>query len=134
MDDILALIENAPETRQRDARALLDLMARATGEQPYLWNSIVSFGSYHYIYATGREGDAPAAGFSPRKAATTIYLADGVDAHADDLARLGPHTLGKGCLYLKDLAKVDLDVLEQIVRDAYRAASTPGFAQHGAGQ
>lgn len=134
MDDILALIAKAPDTRQRDAHTLLDLMTRVTDEQPYLWSSIVSFGSYHYIYATGRQGDAPAAGFSPRKAATTIYLADGVDTHTDALAQLGPHTVGKGCLYIKDLEKVDLGVLEQIIRQSYRTVSTPGFAQHGAGE
>lgn len=85
-----------------------------------LWGpSIVGFGQYHYAYASGREGDAPAAGFSPRKAAMSIYLADGIGAHDDALARLGEYTSGAGCLYVKDLDKVDLSVLESIVRDSY---------------
>ena len=85
-----------------------------------LWGSIVGFGSYHYTYASGREGDTAAVSFAPRKAATTVYLVDGVAAHQDELARLGPHTTGVGCLYLKDLDTVDLDVLEKFVGDTYR--------------
>ena len=68
---------------------------------------------------SGREGDAPAAGFAPRKAASTIYLPDGVGAHASELARLGPHTTGVGCLYVKNLDDVDLAVLERIVASSY---------------
>ncbi|MGN7701086.1 DUF1801 domain-containing protein [Cellulosimicrobium sp. 22601] len=103
--------------RRRDAYRLVELMGRVTGEPARMWgSSIVGFGTYHYRYASGREGDMAAAGFSPRKAATTVYLMDGVDAHAALLERLGPHTVGKGCLYVKDLDAVDLDVLEEIVR------------------
>jgi len=116
--------------RHRDAVRLLGLLARVTGEPPRMWGpSIVGFGSYHYRYATGREGDAAAAGFSPRKASTTIYLADGFDAHADLLGELGPHTTGRSCLYLKDLDKVDVDVLEKILRRSWATVSAPGFAQ-----
>jgi hypothetical protein len=67
-----------PERRRRDAATLLELMARVTGESPRLWGSVIGFGQYHYTYKSGREGDAPAAGFSPRKAATSIYLPDGI--------------------------------------------------------
>ena len=110
--------------------ALLDLMKRVTGLEPYLWGtSIIGFGSYHYRYASGREGDAPLAGFSPRKTATTVYLADGVDEYAASLAQLGPHTTGVGCLYLKSLAAIDLSVLETIVRESFAVASSEGFAQ-----
>lgn len=106
--------------RRRDAQTLLELFGRITGEPPVLWGpSIVGFGQYHYVYASGREGDAPAAGFSPRKAAMSIYLADGIGAHDDALARLGEWTSGVGCLYIKDLEKVDLSVLESIIRDSY---------------
>ncbi|GAA2722895.1 DUF1801 domain-containing protein [Cellulomonas aerilata] len=108
------------DVRRRDAQTLLELMQRATGEPPRMWGpSIVGFGSYHYVYATGREGDMAAVGFSPRKASTTVYLMEGFEQHADDLARLGPHTLGRSCLYLKDLAKVDLGVLEAMVARSY---------------
>ena len=108
-----------PEKRRRDAETLLELMTQITGESPRLWGSIVGFGQYHYKYASGHEGDAPAAGFAARKAATTVYVYDGVDAHRENLARLGPHTTGVGCIYLKDLDAVDLDVLEQIVAASY---------------
>ena len=111
--------------RRRDASTLVDLMTRVTGQPPRMWGSaIVGFGAYHYAYATGREGDMAAVGFSPRKAATTIYLADGFDDHTDELARLGPHTLGKSCLYLKDLAAVDLAVLETIVGRSYATVTS----------
>src|SRR3954467_3749724 len=94
----VAAVENS--VRRRDAERLVTLMTRVTGERPRLWGpTIVGFGTYHYRYESGREGDMAAAGFSPRKAATTIYLPEGVGAHADLLAVLGPHTVGRGCLY-----------------------------------
>jgi Domain of unknown function (DU1801) len=108
-----------PEKRRRDAEKLLELMSRATGEPPQLWGSIIGFGQYHYKYASGREGDVAAAGFAPRKAATTIYLVDGIGRYEEQLKQLGPHTTGVGCLYIKDLDKVDLSVLEDIVAESY---------------
>ena len=108
-----------PAGRRRDAEALLRVYARATGLEPQLWGTIIGFGQYHYRYASGREGDGPAAGFAPRKTATSIYLADGIGAHATLLPQLGPCTTGQGCLYLKDLSLIDLGVLEQIVRASY---------------
>lgn len=111
--------------RRRDADTLLALMERVTGETAYMWGpSMVGFGEYHYRYASGREGDAPAAAFSPRKAASTVYLATGITAHPELLERLGPHTTGAGCLYLKDLDDVDLDVLEALVRESYEAVTS----------
>lgn len=112
--------------RRRDAETLLGLMESATGEQAAMWGpSIIGFGTYHYRYESGREGDAPAAGFSPRKTASVIYVSDGVGAHPDLVDRLGPHTSGVGCLYLKDLADVDLEVLAELVARSY-AALTAG--------
>ncbi|GIG37736.1 DUF1801 domain-containing protein [Cellulomonas pakistanensis] len=106
----------APARRRRDAERARDLFARVTGEEPVLWGpSIVGFGSVHYRYATGREGDWPPVAFSPRKAALTLYLMDGVEPHVDDLDELGAHTTGVGCLYVKDLEAVDMAVLERIV-------------------
>ena len=114
--------------RQRDAQRLAALMSRVTGEQPRMWGpTIVGFGTYHYRYGSGREGTMAAAGFSPRKAATTIYLPDGVEAHADLLAGLGPHTVGRGCLYLKDLDAVDQAVLEEVVRRSYATVTAGTF-------
>jgi hypothetical protein len=109
-----------PDKRRRDAETLLELMTRVTGESPRLWGTIIAFGTYHYKYKSGREGDAAPAAFSPRKAATVIYLLDGIGSHERLLLHLGTHTTGVGCLYIKDLDKVDLSVLETIIAESYR--------------
>jgi len=115
------LAEVAPERRRRDAQTLTDMLRDLTGREPELWSGgIVGFGSCHYRYPTGNEGDSPIVAFAPRKTATTVYLLDGVGAHEDALAGLGPHKTGAGCLYLSDLDKVDLDVLEGIVAASWR--------------
>jgi hypothetical protein len=102
--------------RRADAEALIDMMRRATGAEPKLWGpSIVGFGTYHYRYASGHEGDSCLVGFSPRKAEFSIYLAPGFDDLAPLLARLGKHRMGKGCLYVKRLADVDRAVLAQLI-------------------
>jgi Domain of unknown function (DU1801) len=102
--------------RRADAKALIKLMRSAAGEKPQMWGpSIVGFGSYHYRYDSGREGDAPIVGFSPRKAATVLYNATGSSDAKALLAKLGKHTTGKGCLYIKKLADVDQEVLETLV-------------------
>lgn len=114
----LATVRSA--VRRRDAETMMELMRRVTGEEPRMWATVVGFGQYHYRYASGREGDAAAAGFAARSAATVVYLSDGVGAHADLLTKLGPHTTGVGCVYLKNLDDIDLEVLETIVRRSYR--------------
>src|SRR5690606_38486920 len=107
-----------------DARTLKALMETVTGEPATMWGpSIVGFGAYHYVYASGREGDAAAAGFSPRKASTTVYLPDGFAGRGEVLARLGPHTTSVSCLYIKRLADVDLEVLAELVRASYRTVT-----------
>ena len=104
------------ETRRADAKALVKLIQSATGEKPKMWGpSIIGFGSYHYTYESGREGDMPLAGFSPRKAATVLYIGAGFSDAEALLAKLGKHTTGKGCLYIKKLADVDQNVLETLV-------------------
>jgi hypothetical protein len=113
-----------PERRRRDAETLLELFSRVTGAEPTLWGTIIGFGSYHYKYESGREGDTAAVAFAPRKAASTVYLVDGVGAHTEELARLGPHTTGVGCLYLKDVSAVDLDVLADIIGGSYRTLTS----------
>ena len=101
------------QTRRADAKALVKLMHSATGEKPQMWGpSIIGFGSYHYRYESGREGDMPLVGFSPRKAATVLY---GMGEGKALLAKLGKHTMGKGCVYIKNLADVDQAVLEAMV-------------------
>lgn len=118
VEEFLAQI--APATRRTDAETLVALLRELTGREPQLWTgSIIGFGACRYRYATGTEGEMPLLGFSPRRAATTIYL-DRADAHVDALAELGPHTVGASCLYVKDLAAVDMDVLRGILSDAQR--------------
>ena len=130
--DVQAYLDRiAVPARRRDAGTLAELMGRVTGEEPRLWGSIVGFGQYHYKYASGREGDGPAAAFAARRSALTIYLPDGVGAHADLLATLGPHTTGVGCLYLKALPDVDLGVLETLLARSY-ATVTAGTFPHRA--
>ena len=126
--EVRAAVEKAtPARRRRDAETLLEVFGRATGVEPTMWSSIVAYGSYHYRYESGREGDAPAAGFAPRKAATVVYLNDGIAAYADRLSRLGEHSSGVGCLYLKDLDAIDLDVLEEIVAESYATLTAGTF-------
>ena len=111
----------ADEARRADAKALVKLMQSASGEKPKMWGpSIIGFGSYHYKYDSGREGDMPIVGFSPRKAATVLYGMGAADAKAL-LAKLGKHTMGKGCVYVKKLADVDQKVLETMVRKSMAA-------------
>ncbi len=107
----------ADPRRREDARAVLALMKRITGEEPKMWGpSIVGFGSYTYTYASGRTGDWPIVGFSPRKQALTLYVMPGFEKDADLMKRLGKHKTGKSCLYLNRLADVDAGVLEELVR------------------
>jgi len=103
-------------TRRTDAKALVKLMQSASGEKPQMWGpSIVGFGSCHYKYDSGREGDMPLIGFSPRKAASVLYGVIGPEACKALLPKLGKHTTGKGCLYIKKLADVDQKVLDAMV-------------------
>ena len=120
--DIGAFLESvADERRREDAKAVCRLMQEVTGEQPVLWGTgIVGFGSVRLRYASGRELDWPVTGFSPRKTATTVYLMDGFEKRSDLLARLGPHSTGKSCLYLKRLSDVDLTVLRELVAESVR--------------
>jgi Domain of unknown function (DU1801) len=112
------------EQRRSDARLLVGLMGEVTGQPAVMWgSSIVGFGSRHYRYSSGWEGDTPAVGFSPRKAQTVLYLTGGMDGYQDLLARLGPHQTGKGCLYLKRVDRADAAALRDIVARSYRAAT-----------
>jgi hypothetical protein len=112
--------------RRVDGHALRTLFERVSGEPATLWGpSIVGFGSVHYRYASGRDGNTPRIAFSPRKANLVLYLAryDGYDA---DLARLGKHKTGTGCLYLGPLADIDLAVLEAMVQASWDRGEQPG--------
>jgi hypothetical protein len=114
VDEFLAAI--ADDGRRADARAVCDLLAAQSGRPPRMWGtSIVGFGERHLAYDSGRELDWFEIGFSPRQQNTTLYLTDGVEPHGDLLGRLGKHTTGKGCVYLKRLSDVDNDVLTELV-------------------
>lgn len=112
--DFLAAI---PDPRRRgDAEAVCELMSKVTDTPPVLWGtSIVGFGERTLTAANGKQSTWMEVGFSPRKTATVLYLMDGYEQRGDQLARLGPHTIGKACLYLKRLSDVDLDVLEELI-------------------
>jgi hypothetical protein len=102
--------------RQQDAEGLVDLFTKTTGFAPKMWgDSIVGFGQYHYRYATGREGDFLATGFSPRKSNLSIYIMPGYGDFYDILKNLGKHKLGKSCLYVNKLADIDLDILAKLI-------------------
>jgi len=102
--------------KRADAKALVKLMQSASGEKPKMWGpSIIGFGSIHYTYDSGHEGDMPMIAFSPRKAANVLYSMSGFAGAEALLAKLGKHTTGKGCLYIKKLADVDQKVLEALV-------------------
>ena len=114
----------ANPVRRSDGKALRAMMERATGEPAVMWGpSIVGFGSYHYRYASGHEGDSPRVGFSPRSANLVLYVG-GFAQYEALLAKLGKHKKSTACLYLNKLADVDLDVLEEIARRTY--ATTEG--------
>jgi hypothetical protein len=103
-------------SRRADAKALVKLMQKASGEKPMMWgSSIIGFGTHHYVYDSGREGDMPVVAFSPRKAATVFY---GLSSSEALLPKLGKHTRSKGCVYIKKLADVDQKALEAIVAKA----------------
>ena len=112
-----AFIDAIPdEAKRADARTLVKLMQTVTGEKPKMWGpSIIGFGTHHYKYESGREGDTALVGFSPRKSATVLYGVAEFKGAAKLLARLGKHTTGKGCLYIKNLSDVDLKVLEELI-------------------
>ncbi|MCG5213023.1 DUF1801 domain-containing protein [Streptosporangium sp. KLBMP 9127] len=115
VDDFLAAVPG--ERRRTDAERLRTILCEVTGEPAVMWGpSIVGFGSYRYTYASGRTGDWPLAGFSPRKQHLVVYLVGGFEErHASVLARLGPHETGKGCLYLKRLDDVDERALRELI-------------------
>lgn len=108
-------IEN--KQRKKDALEVLQLMKEITGEQPVLWGaSLIGFGSYHYKYESGHEGDYFLTGFSPRKTALTLYIMAGFSRYEQLMGKLGKYKTGKSCLYLKSLDDVDLTVLTELIK------------------
>ena len=111
----------ADEKKREDSFSLLKLFEEVTGEKAKMWGtSIVGFGSYHYKYESGREGDSALTGFSPRAQNLTLYVSLGSGESDDLLKKLGKHTTGKGCLYIKRLSDVDIDTVKKIIANAYK--------------
>ena len=109
------------EQKRKDSFIILELMKKATGLEPKMWgSSIVGFGTYHYKYDSGREGDMILAGFSPRKQNLTFYNMGGSERFEDLLKKLGKHTTGKGCLYIKRLSDVDMPTLKTLIEESYK--------------
>ncbi len=106
-----------PERRRGEGLQLLDIFGEVTGYTPRMWGpSIVGFGAYSYTYASGHSGRSLATGFSPRKAKLSLYIMPGYQDFGPILERLGPHSMGKACLYITRLDKVDLDVLKELIQ------------------
>jgi len=123
VDDFIANIENP--RRRADALTALKMYQEITGLPPVMWGpSIIGFGSIHYVYASGREGDMPAAGFSPRKASMTFYTGSKFDGAIELYAKLGKHKKSLACLYINKMDDVDLAVLKDILTRDYRSAVT----------
>ncbi len=117
VENFINAVDN--EQKRKDAWDLIGLMKKITGSEPKMWgNSLVGFGQYHYKYESGREGDFFITGFSPRKAALTVYIMPGFDRYEKMMVKLGPHKTGKSCLYLRNLNVIDRNVLEEIIKDS----------------
>ena len=120
VEQFLDAVENP--VRQRDCRTVMELMAAETGEAPRMWGpSIIGFGSCRYAYPSGRSGEMPLTGVSPRKQSLVLYIMPGFTGCAKLLERLGKHKTGKSCLYINKLADVDSDVLRQLIRESVQA-------------
>ena len=121
--DFLATVKNA--TQRADSFELVQVMKEITGHEPVMWgSSIIGFGTYHYKYESGREGDAVLTGFSPRSKNLSIYIMAGFKRYPEVLARLGKYKTAKSCLYIKRLADVDLDSLKQLITRSYTHMNT----------
>lgn len=127
----LALIESVPNAgRREDAMVLLDLMTGASGEEPEVYGNTIGFGHYHYVYASGREGDSVLTSFAPRKANMVVYIMPGFKPYADLMAQLGKYKTGASCLYLGRLKNINLEVLRTLVA---RSVVDMRSKYHGAG-
>ncbi|WP_026530240.1 DUF1801 domain-containing protein [Haematomicrobium sanguinis] len=118
----IAALEN--RTRQADAELLLEMMTSISGQPPVMWgSSIIGFGSFHYKYASGREGDTPMIAFAPRKAHLVLYISLRAEDNQKLLETLGKHKTSVACLYINKLADIDLPVLQKMVKNSFRAGN-----------
>jgi len=112
----------ADEQKRKDSFEIVKIMKQIAKEEPEMWGpSIVGFGSYHYKYESGREGDSPMIGFSPRKQNITLYIMPGFEDYQGQLNRLGKYSTGKSCLYIKKLSDIDVDVLKELITGSLKA-------------
>lgn len=120
-EDVHEFIESIDsKQKQIDSYVLLDLFKEVTGEDPQMWYpNIISFGNYHYVYDSGREGDASYLAFSPRKAKFSLYLSTEFENKDDLLSQLGKHTTGKMCIYVNKLADIDLNILKTMLENSF---------------
>lgn len=117
-DNVIEFIEDFAENpkKREDAYKLLDIFTETTGYEAKIWGpSIIGFGTYHYVYKSGHEGDAPLVGFSPRKAKISLYFATGDAKREELLVDFGKHTAGKACVYINKVADIDVDVLKALI-------------------
>jgi hypothetical protein len=119
-NSVIEFIEQVDSPKKReDAYKLLDLFTETTGFEAKMWGpSIIGFGSYHYKYESGHEGDAPLVGFSPRKAKISLYFAPGETKRGELLKQFGKHTTGKACVYINKVADIDVDVLKALINES----------------
>lgn len=111
-----------PQARRReDCRTVVEMMTKITGDEPAMWGtSIIGFGTYHYKYASGREGDWPITGVSPRKQSLTLYIMPGFDRYEELMGKLGKHKTGVSCLYVNKLEDIDLPTLRKLVTESVK--------------
>jgi len=121
-NSVIQFIENVDSPKKReDSFKLLDLFTETSGYEAKMWGpSIIGFGSYHYKYASGHEGDAPLVGFSPRKAKISLYFAPGDTEREELLKDFGKHTTGKACVYINKIADIDVEVLKKIIKQSIK--------------
>jgi hypothetical protein len=123
-DSVSAFLNKIQDQQLRDdCFVILEMMRQVTNYEPVMWGSaIIGFGTYHYVYESGREGDTVLLGFSPRKQNISIYLMGGLIKFEEELSKLGKYKTGKGCLYIKSLSDVDQDVLNTVFAKAFKEA------------
>lgn len=121
-NSVIEFIENVESLKKReDAYKLLDIFTETTGYKAKMWGpSIIGFGSYHYKYASGHEGDAPLVGFSPRKAKISLYFAPGDSKREELLKDFGKHTAGKACIYVNKVADIDVEILKALISQSVK--------------
>jgi hypothetical protein len=113
------------EQKKKDSLKLIELFKEVTGADPIMWGpSIIGFGTYHYTYASGHQGDAPVLGFSPRKAAITLYVHSNTERTKDLLDQLGTYKISKACIYIKKLSDIDCSILKEICHESISYLST----------